>query len=567
MKTTLPYCIIILLILSCCGEMRNRAHLDAINSIAETDGRLALSMLDSVKDRDYSTSDRMYYDLLTVKSRDKAYIDHENDSLIKRVISYYEATEGDKYAEALYYGGRVYSDLGDYPTSLRYYQRALDELPADARNLHVRGNVISQLGRLLIEMRLFSQAVPYLEEVIEIDKIEGDSFNLAFDYELLERVYVEQRDYDKAEFYIRRALDVGKNLDFSHKYDLNISYADLKNKLGQNESALNLIRTLLDSVSYDSAPFFNICASKIYYKNEIFDTAYHYSREILRSNNLGNKRGAYLMLLKPEIRQLIPIDTLLFYYKDYNKVVEEYFNRHDSQQVLMQTSMYNYELHERESQRAKKSRQLMFNCLLVSVILILLLSVAVLYSRFREKSRLVEMRDAQLYIEELKLQIDRLNSREKESEPALQISTGTFDSDEASLEKMRKELISMAENSDLVDSMSDFKMTEVYDVLSQKIEEDRVVIEDKDLMKQVEGAILLKSPKFKSNLYTLSRGKLTEIEYKTCMLIKLGFKPTRLAVLIGLTKGSVSSRREGIGVKILGEKTPVATVDKIVKLL
>lgn len=567
MKTTLPYCIIFLLILSCCGEMRNRAHLDAINSIAETDGRLALSMLDSVKDRDYSTSDRVYYDLLTVKSRDKAYIDHENDSLIKRVIAYYEATEGDKYAEALYYGGRVYSDLGDYPTSLRYYQRALDELPADARNLHVRGNVISQLGRLLIEMRLFSQAVPYLEEVIEIDKIEGDSFNLAFDYELLELDYFNQKDYEKAEFYIKKALSVGKNLDRKYKNVFLVEYAEILSKLGQNDLALQVIRSIVYDNIKEVSSFEKISASNVYYNNNIFDTAYYYAREILRSNNLGNKRGAYLMLLKPEIRQLIPIDTLLFYYKDYNKVVEEYFNRHDSQQVLMQTSMYNYELHERESQRAKKSRQLMFNCLLVSVIVILVLSIAVLYSRFREKSRLVEIRDAQLYIEELKLQIDRLNSREKETEPAVQINTGTFDSDEASLEKMRKELISMAENDDLVDSMSDFKTTEVYDVLSQKIEEDRVVIENKDLMKQVEGAILLKSPKFKSNLYTLSRGKLTEIEYKTCMLIKLGFKPTRLAVLIGLTKGSVSSRREGIGVKILGEKTPVATVDKIVKLL
>lgn len=553
--------------MSCCGEMSNRAHLNTINSIAETDGRLALSMLDSVKDRDYSTSDRMYYDLLTVKSRDKAYIDHENDSLIKRVISYYEATEDEEYAEALYYGGRVYSDLGDYPTSLRFYQRALDELPADARNLHVRGNVISQLGRLLIEMRLYSQAVPYLEEVIEIDKIEGDSFNLAFDYELLELDYFNQKDYEKAEFYIKKALSVGKNLDRKYKNVFLVEYAEILSKLGQNDSALQVIRSIVYDNIKEVSSFEKISASNVYYNNNIFDTAFYYAREIVRSNNPNNKQSAYDMLLKPEIQQMIPIDTLLFYYKDYNKVVEEYFNRHDSQQVLMQTSMYNYELHERESQRAKKSRQLMFNCLLVSIILILLLSIAVLYSRFREKSRMVEMRDAQLYIEELKLQIDRLNSREKESASALQISTGTFDSDEASLEKMRKELISMAENSDLVDSMSDFKTTEIYDVLSQKIEEDRVVIENKDLMKQVEGAILLKSPKFKSNLYTLSRGKLTEIEYKTCMLIKLGFKPTRLAALIGLTKGSVSSRREGIGIKILGEKTPVATVDKIVKLL
>lgn len=566
MKTTLPYCIIILVILSCCGRIGNRRHLEAIESIAESDGRLAMSMLDSVKDRDYSAGDRIYYDFLTVKSRDKAYVVHKNDSLIKRVIAYYEEAEGDKLSEALYYGGRVYSDIGDYPTSLRYYQRALDLLPDNERNRHVRGNVISQLGRLLIEMRLYSQAVPYLEEVIEIDKIERDSFNLAFDYELLERVYENQKDYGKAEAYIKKALDVGKNLEKIDKNSLLVSYAEIKRRLGQNDSALHIIRDLADSIHDDVTSYFNICASEIYYKNGIFDTVYHYARELI-CNNLGEKRGAYFMLLKPEIKELIPIDTLLYYYKDYNNVLEEYFNRHDSQQVLMQTSMYNYELHERESQRAKQSRQRMFNCLLIAIIAILILSTVVLYLRFREKSRMVEIRDAQLYIEELKLQIDRLNNREKEETPSLQVNTETFDSDEASLEKMRRELIVMAGNEALVDSMSDFKTTDIYEILSQKIDEDRVVIENKELMKKIEGAVQLKSPKFKNNLYTLSRGKLNDIEYKTCMLIKLGFKPTHLAILLGLTKGSVSSRRESIGVKILGEKTSVSLVDKVIKLL
>lgn len=54
---------------------------------------------------------RMYYDLLTVKVRDKAYIRHTSDSLIRNVLRYYEHQDDKKHLpETYYYAGRVYSD-------------------------------------------------------------------------------------------------------------------------------------------------------------------------------------------------------------------------------------------------------------------------------------------------------------------------------------------------------------------------------------------------------------------------------------------------------------------------
>ena len=62
-----------------------------------------------------------------MKIADKNYVTHTSDSLILRVIDHEESHKGDgRYAEALYYGGRVYSDLGDYPTSLKYFQQSLE---------------------------------------------------------------------------------------------------------------------------------------------------------------------------------------------------------------------------------------------------------------------------------------------------------------------------------------------------------------------------------------------------------------------------------------------------------
>lgn len=82
------------------------------------------------------------------------------------VIDYYSSRPGDSlYAEALYYGGRVYTDLGDCPTALQYYQRALDNLVAatDTDDLRVRLN--SQIGMLLETLRLDDKAVPYYRKL------------------------------------------------------------------------------------------------------------------------------------------------------------------------------------------------------------------------------------------------------------------------------------------------------------------------------------------------------------------------------------------------------------------
>ena len=119
-------------ILCSCSHSTQDERLIRISEIVSDSPQTAIACLDSIDPKQLSEADRHLFDLLTVKANDKAYIAHKSDSLIRDVISYYERHDKDPlYAEALYYGGRVYSDLGDYPTSLRYFQNALDMTPAD----------------------------------------------------------------------------------------------------------------------------------------------------------------------------------------------------------------------------------------------------------------------------------------------------------------------------------------------------------------------------------------------------------------------------------------------------
>ena len=143
------------------AEKRISEHPDSATSYLDS---LAA---DTAWTKDMRESHRARFSLLRVKAADKAYVRHTSDSLIRTALAYYgNHTDSEHYPEALYYCGRVYSDLGDLPTALRYFQTALDAVPNNDENRKLRCHILSQTGRLLNSLRLYDKAIPYIEEVI-----------------------------------------------------------------------------------------------------------------------------------------------------------------------------------------------------------------------------------------------------------------------------------------------------------------------------------------------------------------------------------------------------------------
>lgn len=102
--------------------------LTQIDSIAELNADSAIVMLNAInRDSLWGNDNKFYFDLLKIRANDKAYIAHTSDSEILSVINYFENHDFNNLLPvAYYYGGRVYSDLGDAPQALEYFQKALD---------------------------------------------------------------------------------------------------------------------------------------------------------------------------------------------------------------------------------------------------------------------------------------------------------------------------------------------------------------------------------------------------------------------------------------------------------
>ena len=100
-----------------------------LDSLCNIDPELALMQLDSLGANvsSFEEADRMRWELLRTKARDKAFINHTSDSVMKQVVDYYERKgNAVEQAEAQYYLASVYRDLHDSPRAVAHFLKALD---------------------------------------------------------------------------------------------------------------------------------------------------------------------------------------------------------------------------------------------------------------------------------------------------------------------------------------------------------------------------------------------------------------------------------------------------------
>lgn len=280
-----------LLVASTGCSRRADTRLTRIAAIVSDHPERALQDLDSINPDDLPESDRHFHDFLTIKARDKAFITHESDSLILDVIDYYSAYQSDPiYPEALYYGGRVYSDLGDYPTALQYFQQALDNPKQAPDTTDLKSRLNSQMGVLLQKLRLYDKAIPYFSQMLSQKIEEQDSSGIVYAQQGLGIVYynlgtmsqvdsIRNHYLEYADSILTRSLGYAAMLPDIFSADSKVFLAGVKQAKGDIASALTLIRNtpaLVDPLQRNVALAY---AADIYHNAGVMDTAFTYAHE------------------------------------------------------------------------------------------------------------------------------------------------------------------------------------------------------------------------------------------------------------------------------------------------
>ena len=519
-------------------------------------------------------SDRARFALLRVKAADKAYVRHASDSLIRTALAYYENHTGsDHYPEALYYGGRVYSDLGDSPTALRYFQQALDALK-ESNNDQLLTKALSQTARLLTSRRLYTEAIPYIDRAIKIEEQKKDTVSLMYDIEFAGAIRMHAGKYDEADKFFRQSLSMAKDLDTAFVIQNRMQLAAIRYYKKENDSALALIRPIVNISDHELRRTILTYAADIYLRANISDTAIAYAKELLASPVSSERKHGYQVLLDNSLSAYVPKDSMEGYVREYRKILEDNWNQSENRQVQIQNSQFNYAFQEHKLKTAEDKALSRGSWFIVAITGVCILAILFIWSKIRNKKQRTELLKARDDINKLKESIDNMRealdyaSDYSQTESGINRKEAEDLSNRALRVELRDRLLELSKSSTSGYHVpSEISQSSAYTRLKDYLAKGMPVPEEDELWQDLKKTILEHNEKFLYHLNLLTGNDIRETHLRVCLLIKCGMTPTQMGILLGRTSGAISSRREQLCIRIFGKKMGNKVMDDIVRYM
>lgn len=557
--------LLILVVAACSGPYRDDARLQRVALALdnpEISQKEALGLRDNlitIPDRELSEGERHYRDFLIIKAADKGYATHTSDSLYLTVKDYFSSHHKEMLPEVLYYGGRVYSDIGNSPVALQHFQSALDHMaePSTPKEIRLTRTTLSQTGRLLSGIGLHDEASRYLEKCLEIGNKLKDTINQIYNLELAGDISTRIKDLHKARKYFADACRLSRD-KYPSEYSVNRFREGYTLYLqGDMEDGLKIIRETVDSVKGMSKNFALPIVAQAYLKTGDLDGARYYASELIALSDPLNREIGYYVMLSDSIRSQLSADTISRYFKEYNKVLEKQRDRSMEESAIIQNTFYNYTLHDRARLKAEKERDVMRMWLLVILIVALIGSMSVVVRLLmKEKGK------AKYYGSLIRLRIlteinlprtggaeatpggDGMTENAGTVEPSdihepshsgdvideghYMDEIGFQENINTVRERLRDVLTELYEKGQLSHQDAplpdNLLLSSTYSDLKECVRQGINVENDKELWSRVEGMVQESFPHFLRRLRLLTDRRLTEQEEQTAILVKCGFR-------------------------------------------
>ena len=569
--------LLVLLGLCACGHGSYPAALHRADSLADACPDSARALLARWADSARLAPRRvqMYHRLLTVKAADKAYVRHTSDTVIKDVVAYYEdGADPWLLPEAYYYAGRVYSDLGDAPQALDYFERAAEALPPKGREM-LAGKIYSQMGTLFMYQQMHEEALQMYRRVYAVEVEAGDVRGQIFSLRDIANAYQRLEKVDSALVYTQRAYALAS--EYGNVDMLSLVQGQrlsLYLHLQKYDSVEVCLREAFRHVHKANRSGLYSMASLLYNYTGRLDSAVYYWNLLVDSGTIYAKNMAHFALAQVAIRRN-DADTALDHFVQYQLCNDSIRRLMNTETIRQMHSLYNYKLREKENQKLKaekQQRQFVFYAALG--LCVLLLAVAFGYVQYVRRKR-TELQQSLEYANRVKEEAEQRSElfiRENKQKIAV-LEQQLREADAAHREQLerQKEMIQwenrqakavLEKQRLMVAAMED---TDVRKELSARLSSNYVgnkMLKGAD-WQRIENEIEALSPGFKEKLQALYPD-FSEFEYHLCLLIRLGMRPVDMAGLTAHTKESVASARRRMYEKVFRKKGSPGDWDAIV---
>ena len=569
MKEKVIYLLLILLILASCAGNRKYDDLmqraDSIMNVNDDSAKVAIRMLDGVKPQlpEFSKSQKMRYELLRHKAMNKACITFTSDSVMKKVVDYYDNHgSANERMLANYVLGCVYRDMYEAPMALEYYNKATEQADTTAADCDYGTlyRVYSQMGFLFSKQYLPYQLLDAFGKAVKYAYLAKDTLNAIINYQNRENAYSYLGNKDSviainlqaAKLFKKHGNDYAAAIAFGCNYKYYIEKKDFINAKKAFE-AYNSTGYEGNS-NYEDAKAYVLCLKGTYYMftGQLDSACYILQQSLKFCKSFSNKAATtkalahyYAKVNQPSLAMKYALQS-----SEYNDSDLIEARKTQLQQVQ---AMYDYgrnqEIARMAEQKAKRSTQMNYMIVFACVILFLFLSYIYRKQLALKKKRIAA---SKLVYEDCLLKLKRLQEEkaqlvaEKDKKLA-QIITEK----ENAISKLVSEIHDI-QNRYSLSSMSDaylvLKNSSIYKKiqcieahpLEEMNEEDWTELAD-----TVEELI--------PNFIPMLKNRVSDRDYRICLLIRLGIPASLMARLLNLSDAAISKSRKTMLKKLCGK--------------
>ena len=550
---------IVACLVGCIHFSSNPSGIQQAESIMNTRPDSALKMLQELEDSigNYPEEVQMYWHLLTIQAKDKQYIVHTSDSLINRIVEFYEGY-GDKakLMMAYYYQGSVYRDMNDAPRALKAFQQALD---IDYPGYDLQVKAYSQMGTLFAYQKLYDEAIKVNRKFIDIYSKQGKAKKATYAWRDIARMYGSKNQPDSALFYYQNAYQMAlADKDTTRYHEILSELGGYYCRLGRNDSAKLILRYAEQQPLIRDKRHIHAMLGYVYKVENKLDSACHYYWKTLAYGDIRNAYHSYKNLYDAEVQR--------GNYRLATEYIDKALTLKDSIDQITQTeavakinSLYNYQHTEAENARLQLEQEKQKTLIIVLTLAALGIAMGGAIFFFRQKAKRLEaekiaehlQKQAKEYYEKSKAAICDNQKKIEELEGQLQRANKERDSLKAKqLEIQQKQL--QNHNEEIALKQEEIKLrietlrsTTIYKEFQQAARDEKINLQNEQSnskWKALKEAIDTAYPDFTEKIQLLCP-LLSDKEIKVCLLSKADITPSGIANVLKCSRQAITNIR------------------------
>lgn len=534
------------------------------DSIINIEPDSAVVLLEQLKDSISSEpkSTQMYYYLLSIKARDKAYIPHASDSLILQIVHYYENKEDKKHLpEAYYYAGRICRDLGDAPQALDYFQKAIEVLE-EGTDYRLFGRIYSQMGTLYMYQDIYDEAIEAYKKAYHYDTLIKDSTGIALSLRDIGFIFTGLNNLDSTLCYYKSTYQLAKKINNKNLMnDVQSLLASLYIQLKDYDSATKVLNSLPNSQIRNPSAIYSIRA-KLYYQTGQMDSASHLFNQLIQKGSIYAKQMSHLNLAEIAINRY-DCQSAIEHIREYTAYTDSIQKIANIESIRKVQSLYNYQLREKENHQlqTKNAQQKLWITFILSIVSILVAFIFI-YIQYNKRKKL-ELKEKLNKIEKLKeelyhrsnkfIEVNKLKIQELEEQLQDKTDKNSILQDLIQIQKEQIIQVNCKVATDQkVQELAEksFRQSEIYNHFHEMTKDDMIKTSKHDwqiLQSQIDSCYMQFTHRLRS-IYPIS-----DIELQICLLLKANITTTGIAQLTGRSKSAIVSARKKLYEKVFGE--------------